>query len=72
MILLYSRDRRQETTKSALSLQITKSLLGSCVEVSDMLVKREFIVYSESKVLTIADLFHCCGSRWEPVQTVDM
>lgn len=55
-MLLYSRDMRQKTTKSALSLQMTKSLLGPCEEVSDMLDKSEFIVYSESKVLTMPDL----------------
>lgn len=54
MMLLYGCDRRQKTTKSA--LRMIKSLLGPCEEVSDMLDKSEFIVYSESKVLRMADL----------------
>ncbi len=35
-----------------------KSLLRSFVGVGDMCIKSEFIVYGESKVFEVSDLFH--------------
>lgn len=45
-----------------------ESLLGLLMDISDVLIRTEFIVSSKSKIFQAADLLSCHGWTWGSIQ----